>query len=74
MKKIARLLTVLLVFSLLGGCGGKATSDVSAEEASQTATASSTATAPTEAAAASVEETSEAAEPEELAYFPLEET
>lgn len=79
MKKIARLLAVLLVFSLLGGCGGKAVSSVSAEEAAQTAAASSA--APTEAAAVSTEETSKAEEPEvsveepeEIAYFPLEET
>lgn len=79
MKKIARLLAVLFVFSLLGGCGGKAVSSVSAEEAAQTAAASSA--APTEAAAVSEEETSEAEEPEvsveepeEIAYFPLEET
>ena len=79
MKKIARLLAVLFVFSLLGGCGGKAVPIVSAEEAAQTAAASSA--APTEAAAVSEEETSEAEEPEvsveepeEIAYFPLEET
>ena len=81
MKKIARLLAVLLVFSLLGGCGGKAVSSASTEDASQTAAVSTADAAPTEAAAVSAEENSAAEEPEvsveepeEIAYFPLEET